>query len=175
MASWLHAEHVRLLGGVASRLGGNLSAEAGCVLGTASVSGTQARGSEVDILQGWREGCSSLQIPALQPAPAQGPPGGLGGWGTQGVQAFCAGPCPGPQPFTPRLSSVLSCVRPPSSGCGRRSWAEPGGGVTLGFLDPTPLTLLLGTHLPVSPQPAGTEFPQNPPGSKEGSRLSDPN
>lgn len=138
MASWLHAEHVRLLGGVASRLGGNLSAEAGCVLGTASVSGTQARGSEVDILQGWREGCSSLQTAALQPAPALGPPGGLGGWGTQGVQAFCAGPCPGPQPFTPRLSSVLSGVRPPSSGCGRRSWAEPGGGVTLGFLDPTP-------------------------------------
>ncbi|CAI9173348.1 unnamed protein product [Rangifer tarandus platyrhynchus] len=106
---------------MASQLGGNLSAEAGRVLGTASVLGTQARGSEVDILQGWREGCLSLQTAALQPTPALGPPGRLGGWGTQGVQAFCAGPCPGPQPFTPRLSSVLSPVQPPSSGCGRRS------------------------------------------------------
>ena len=61
VASWLHAEHVRLPGGVASQLGGNLSAEAGRVPGVASVSGTQARGSEADILQGWREGCSSLQ------------------------------------------------------------------------------------------------------------------
>lgn len=61
VASWLHAEHVRLPGGVASRLGGNLSAEAGRVPGAASVSETQARGSEADILQGWREGCSSLQ------------------------------------------------------------------------------------------------------------------
>ena len=68
--------------------------------------------------------------------PVLGPPGRPGGWGTQGVQASSAGPCPGPQPFTPRLSSVLSTVRPPSSRCGRRSRAEPGGGSRLASRPP---------------------------------------
>lgn len=77
--------------------------------------------------------------------PVLGPPGRLGGWGTQGVQASRARPCPGPQPFTPRLSSILSPVRLPSSGCGRRSRAEPGGGSRLASQVP-PHTLLLGAH-----------------------------